>query len=166
MSDYNSECIALQKIAMVRRWAPFSEGGCKPPGARKEASWSYGSLGHVTWFAGSVPPLQFPCWVGFISLWPRKESPCTPGDKFSCSKFSSSGPGASAQRSREGGVHFLSPFDVGKEILCSMKTIPLPPMGIHHHIVMHGSHAATSPLPSPTARVSQRDSYLFSGGCW
>lgn len=72
MSDYNSECIALQKIAMVRSSAPFSEGGCKPPGARKETSWSYGSLGHVSWFAGSVPPLQFPCWVGFISLWPQE----------------------------------------------------------------------------------------------
>ena len=94
---------------------------------------------------------------------PRKESPCIPGNKFSWPKSSSSGPGASAQGSRESAVHLPSPFDVGKEILCRMEMIPLPPMRIHHHIVMHGSCTATSPLPSPTARVSKRLIPVFRG---
>ena len=72
MSDCSSECVALGKIAMVRLWTPFSKGGCKPLRAREETSWSWGSLGHLSWFAGSVPPLQFLCWVGFISLWPQE----------------------------------------------------------------------------------------------
>lgn len=132
--------------------------GRKPPGAMGALAMSPGLQAHCH-------HSNFLAGLDLSACGPRKENPCTPGDNFSCSKSSSSGPAALAQRSREGSVHFLSPFDVGKEILCRMKTIPLPPMGIHHHVVMHGSHAATSPLPPPTARVSQRDSYLFSGGC-
>lgn len=86
-----------------------------------------------------------------ISLLGWIYQPVTPGRKVPAPqetsfmpKSSSSGPGASAQRSREGGVHFLSPFDVGKEILCRIKTIPLPPMWIHHRIVCV---AAAQPLP-------------------
>lgn len=89
MSDCHSEWIALRESAMIRLQAPFNKGsgaanpqvpGRKPAGAE-------GTFSHMSCFAGSVQPQQFPCCIGFISLWARKEHPCTPGDKSSWTKY-------------------------------------------------------------------------------
>lgn len=156
MADSNSECIALRKIAMARPWAPSAKGAANPQVPGRKPPGAEGALATCPGLQAQCHHSNFLAGFDLSACGPRKESPCTPGDKFAWPKSSSSDPGASAQR-REGDVHSLSPFDVAKEILCRMKTIRLPPRGIHHHIVTRRSCTATSPLLSPTARVSQKD---------
>lgn len=97
-------------MAMVRPRAPFSQGGCKPPEPGQETSWSWGSLGHVSCCAGSGSPLPFPCWVGFVGLWPQEGKSLRPRRQIFLAQIQF----FSLWGIRECGVCFLRSFDMGK----------------------------------------------------
>lgn len=128
----------------------FQQRGCKAPEPGRELL-ELREL-HISCSAGSGVLPQFP--AGLFSLWPQEGKSLHPKRKtfmpqIQFFKFWS----LTLVRIRECGAHFLSSFDMGKEILCRMKTIPLPTMQFiitaaaqslpHSHLQLQGFHKDT-----------------------
>lgn len=146
-------------MATARPRAPFSRGAAKPQ-HQAGPSWSSGS--------STFPALQAQghchnCPAGLFSLWPQEGKSLKPKRKtfmpqIQFFRFWS----LTLVRTRECGAHFLSSFDMGKEILCRMKTIPLPPK---QFIIPESCTAAAQSLPHSHLPLQgfHKDTHTFSG---